>query len=70
MTENRETWECGQTKYLMNSLVVIEKLYPIVGLVKICYVGEETPFVIDIRAISDYPDTTKTISLSLLGGQK
>ncbi len=66
--EDNRIYESGQIKYLMNRLVVLKKLYPLIGLAKICYIDEDTPFIIDIKAISNCPDSTKTLSLGLLGG--
>lgn len=68
LVEENLTYECGQIRYLMNKQVVLKKLYLQVGLVKICYINEDTTFIVDINAISNSPDLTKTLSLSLLGG--
>ena len=58
----------NQKMFLMNKEVVILKVYSEFNLAKVNYINCDVKFVIDIHALSEYPDLANTISIRVLGG--
>lgn len=60
----------GEKMYLIHREVIITKTYTNFQLVQIHYTGEPTNFFVDIYAVTRTPDTTNSISLGLLKGER
>lgn len=60
----------GEKLYLMHREVIVRKMYTNFQLVQIHYTGEPTNFFVDICAVTRTPDTTNSISLGLLKGER
>lgn len=60
----------GDKLYLQHREVIVLKVYEIFQLIKIHYTEESLEFFVDICALTEQPDTTNSISLGLLRGNR
>lgn len=60
----------GDKLYLHHREVIVLKVYEIFQLIKIHYPEELVEFFVDICALTEQPDTTNSISLGLIGGNR
>ena len=60
----------GDKMYLLQREVTVTKVYFMFQLIKIYYTEEHVEFFVDICAVTGYPDTTNSISLRLLKGDR
>ncbi len=60
----------GDKMYLLQREVTVTKVYLIFQLIKIYYTEDHVEFFVDISAVTKCPDTTNSISLRLLRGDR
>lgn len=56
--------------FFMNKEIKVVSIIKVFNLAKIEYLDSESPFIVDLNALSTKPDLTKTISLGILGGKR
>ncbi len=60
--------EIDERMFFMNQEVIIVKIISTFNIAKVKYVNSSIIFSVDIHALNNKPDITKTISIGILGG--